>query len=231
MSPLGPLSPLGPFSPIDATAVSEAAYAFGLWTGWGVLHSVLASRRIKAALELVLGPVRFALYPFLYSAISVWTFYMVMQKEPDLPQLVWAVGGLAGLCMHAAQVAGVGLLIWAALTVDGMAFLGLRQVGQFVRGRMPQEADPERDFRTTRAYGFVRHPMHLGGILILALQPRMSLTALTFAVFGCLYIVVGSLLEERRMAAALGQRWQAYSRSTPMFLPWPRPKADVLEHP
>ncbi len=204
-------------------AMAEAAYAFGLWTGWAVLHSVLASRRVKAAVELVAGPVRFPLYPLGYTLISLWTFYVVMQKEPDLPQLIWLVEGAAGYGMHALQAAGVGLLVWAAFTVDGLAFLGLRQLGHLLRRQLPQEPDPVRAFRTGGAYGFVRHPMHLGGILILALQPRMTLNALVFAVFGCLYIVVGSLLEERRMAATLGELWDDYRRKVPMFLPWPRP--------
>ena len=68
-------------------ALADAAYAFGLWTGWGLLHSILASRRVKAACELVLGP-RYALYPLGYTVISLWTFWLVLVKEPDLPQLL-----------------------------------------------------------------------------------------------------------------------------------------------
>lgn len=203
--------------------IADAAYAFGLWTGWGALHSVLASRRVKAAFELVLGPVRFPLYPLGYTVVSLWTFWLVLKKEPDLPQLVWLVEGLPAYLMHGLQAAGVGLLVWAAFTVDGLAFLGLRQLGQLLARRIPLEPDPEKSFRTTGAYGLVRHPMHLGGILFLAFQPRMTLGALSFAVFGILYIIVGSLLEERRMAWALGERWKEYARATPMFLPWPRP--------
>jgi protein-S-isoprenylcysteine O-methyltransferase Ste14 len=209
--------------PITPEALADAAYAFGLWTGWGVLHSVLATRRVKAAVELVAGPLRFPLYPLGYTVISLWTFYLVVQKEPDLPQMLWFVQGAASYALYAVQAAGLGLLAWAAFTVDGLAFLGLRQLVQLLRGHPPQAADPERDFRTTGAYGFVRHPMHLGGILFLTCQPHMTLQALVFAVFGCLYIVLGSLLEERRMAWALGERWEAYCRRVPMFIPWPSP--------
>lgn len=207
---------------IGPEAMAGAAYAFGLWTGWGVLHSLLASRRIKAAMELALGPVRYPLYPLGYTFISLWTFWLVLKKEPDLPQVIWLVEGLPAYLMHALRAAGVGLLAWAAFTIDGLAFLGLRQLGQLLTRRIPQEPDPERDFRSTGAYGLVRHPMHLGGILFLVFQPRMTLGALSFALFGVLYIVIGSLLEERRMAWALGRRWEQYARTTPMFLPWSR---------
>ncbi len=207
-------------------AIADAAYSFGLWTGWGVLHSVLASRRVKAAFELVLGPVRFPLYALGYTVVSLWTFWLVMAKEPDLPQVLWAVEGALSWGLRALQVAGAGLLAWAAFTIDGMAFLGLRQLGQLLSRRIPEQPDPDKSFRDSGAYGFVRHPMHLGGILILACQPVMTLGGFSFAAFGILYILVGSMLEERRMAWALGGRWQAYTRRVPMFLPFWRPGGD-----
>lgn len=212
-----------PMNMIGPEAIADAAYSFGLWTGWGLLHSVLASRRVKAAVELVAGPVRFPLYPLGYTLISLWTFWLVMKKEPDLPQVLWLVEGGAAYALRALQVAGVGLLAWAALTIDGLAFLGLRQLGQLLSRRIPQEPDPDRSFRDSGAYGLVRHPMHLGGILILACQPEMTLGAFSFSAFGILYIVVGSLLEERRMAWALGARWEQYVRRVPMFVPFLKP--------
>lgn len=205
---------------IGAEAIADAAYSFGLWTGWGLLHSILASRRVKAAVELVAGPVRFPLYPLGYTLVSLWTFWLVMQKEPDLPQVLWLVEGGAAYLLRALQVAGAGLLAWAAFTVDGLAFLGLRQLGQLLSRRIPDQPDTHKSFRDTGAYGLVRHPMHLGGILILSCQPVMTLGAFAFAAFGVLYIIVGSLLEERRMAWALGERWEAYVRRVPMFVPF-----------
>jgi len=210
---------------LSPAALASAGYAFGLWTGWGLLHSVLAARRVKAAFELLLGP-RFAYYPIGYSLVSLWTFALVYVKEPDLPQLLWAVEGPATLFMHGVQLSGLALLAWAGVSMHGLKMLGVTQLISLVRGRPAEEADMHRDFTSTKAYGLVRHPMHLGGMLFLAFQPRLTLGGFVFALFGCLYMVIGSWLEERRLALELGPVWADYARRVPMLIPrlWPNPR-------
>ena len=206
---------------VSPEAIADAAYALGLWTGWGVVHSVLAARRVKAACELVLGP-RYALYPLGYSVISLWTFWLVLTKEPDLPQVLWAVEGLPQFLLYGLQGLGLALLAWAGWSMNGLKLLGLPQFLSMVRGRVPDEADLHKDFSTKGAYGLVRHPMHAGGMLFLLCAPRQSLGGLVFAVFGCAYMVIGTLLEERRLALTLGPVWGEYVRRVPMFLPFLR---------
>lgn len=211
-------------SPLTPEALGNAGYAFGLWTGWGALHSLLAARRVKAAFELLLGP-RYVYYPTAYSAISLWTFYLVLVKEPDLPQLLWAVEGPAALGMYALQLAGLALLVWAGVSMHGLKMLGVTQLVSLLRRRLPEEADMHKDFTSTGAYNLVRHPMHAGGILFLAMQPRLTLGGAAFALFGCLYMVAGSLFEERRLARELGPVWADYARRVPMFVPRLRPRS------
>lgn len=216
------MSPLAP-EILTPQALADAGCAFGLWTGWGVLHSVLAARRVKAAFAQLLGP-RYALYPTLYSLVSLWTFYVVYAREPALPQLLWAVHGLAALAMYGLQLAGLALLFWAGVSMQGFKMLGLTQLVSLLRGRAPDAADLRQDFTSTKAYGVVRHPMHVGGMLFLAFQPHLTLGGFVFALFGCLYMLLGSWLEERRLTRELGPVWADYARRVPMFLPqiWPR---------
>ena len=207
-------------------ALADAGYAFGLWTGWGLLHSVLAARRVKAAFKALLGP-RYAFYPTGYSLISLWTFYVVLMKEPALPQLIWAEQGFFAYAMYAVQLAGLGLLVWAGVSMHGLRMLGVTQLVSALRGGLAEDMDMHKDFTSTGAYGLVRHPMHVGGMVFLLVQPRLTLGSLTFALFGCLYMIIGSLLEERRMAQELGPVWADYARQVPMFIPriWPRRSA------
>ncbi|MHC1752287.1 methyltransferase family protein [Humidesulfovibrio sp.] len=200
-------------------AVRAAAYAFGLWTGWGALHSVMAARRVKLAFELALGP-RYVLYPFAYTVISLWTFWLVLTKEPALPQVLWELGGAPKYILHAVQALGLGLLAWAGVSLGGLKMLGLPQLLDTLRGRVADEADIQRDFSSHGAYALVRHPMHAGGIAFLACAPTQTLGGLVFAVFGCAYMVVGTLLEERRLSRELGPVWADYAARVPMFLPF-----------
>jgi len=204
---------------VSPEALSDAAYVFGLWTGWGLVHSVLAARRVKAACELLLGP-RYALYPLGYTVISLWTFWLVLAKSPDLPQVLWEVEGLPKYILYAAQAAGLGLLAWAGWSMQGLKLLGVPQFVSMLRGRVPDEPDLRKDFSVRGAYGLVRHPMHSGGMLFLLCAPRQSLGGLVFAVFGCLYMILGTFLEERRLSQSLGPVWTDYTRRVPMFIPF-----------
>lgn len=204
---------------LDAQAMADAAYAFGLWTGWGLLHSVMAARRVKAAFGLAMGQ-RAALYPFLYTVVSLWTFWLAFAKSPELPQLLWAVEGWPKILLYAAQLSGLGLLAWAGWSMKGLKLLGLTQLASSLRGRVPDEADIREDFSTRGAYGLVRHPMHAGGMLFLLCAPAQTLGGLVFALFGVLYMLLGTLLEERRLRQDLGPAWQDYARRVPMFVPF-----------
>lgn len=200
-------------------AIRSAAYAFGLWTGWGALHSFMAARRVKLAFELALGP-RYVLYPFAYTVISLWTFWLVLTKEPALPQVLWELAGAPKYILHVVQALGLGLLAWAGVSLGGLKMLGLPQLVDTLRGRMADEADIQRDFSSHGAYALVRHPMHAGGIAFLACAPTQTLGGLVFAVFGCAYMIVGTLLEERRLSRELGPVWADYAARVPMFLPF-----------
>jgi len=205
-------------------ALADAALAFGLWTAWGLLHSVTAARRFKAACARLLGPRVFVLYPLAYSLVSLGTFYLAFRLEPDLPQRLWAAHGFLALLLYGLQLAGLGLLVWAGLSMHALKMFGLPQFMAVLRGRAPEVPNLRRDFTSTGAYALARHPMHTGGMLLLIFQPRQNLGGFVFALFGCLYMVAGSLLEERRLASELGPVWADYARRVPMFLPrlWPR---------
>lgn len=200
-------------------ALAGAALAFGLWMAWGALHSVTAAPWFKAACARLLGPRAYALYPLAYSVVSLGTFSLAFRLEPDLPQQVWAVHGFLALLMHGLQLAGLGLLVWAGMSMHAFRMFGLPQLMAVLRGRPPDAPDLRRDFTSSGAYALVRHPMHLGGMLLLLFQPRLSLGGFVFALFGCLYMVAGSLLEERRLARELGPVWADYVRRVPMLLP------------
>ena len=208
-------------APVDIPpeAWADAAYALGLWTGWALLHSALASHRFKNAMEVALGPTRWALYPLAYTVVSLWTFSVVWLKEPSLPQTIWLVGGAGALLLYFLQAAGLALVAWAGFTVNGTKMLGLRQLVDTLRGRIADEPDPKRDFRSTGAYGLVRHPMHVGGTLFLFCAPHMTLGSLVFACFAAVYFLYGAWMEERRLSQSLGPVLADYARRVPMYLP------------
>jgi protein-S-isoprenylcysteine O-methyltransferase Ste14 len=119
--------------------------------------------------------------------------------------LVTAVGWLLAFC-------GAGLRLWCT---------------RYIGGRKDKE------LQTAGPYSLVRHPLYLGSLLItlgwvLALgNPLVALVVLGF--FGLQYQVTINT-EEAVLANLFGEQWEAYTKSTPLFIPRLRlPKGQAPE--
>jgi protein-S-isoprenylcysteine O-methyltransferase Ste14 len=112
----------------------------------------------------------------------------------------------------------------AVLQADPLRFAGISQALAYLRGD-PLPLPPER-LQVGGFYSLVRHPLYLFSLLTLWPTPIMTDTLLGFVVGATAYFLVGSRLEERRLAAEFGPQYREYRRRVPWLLPWPRPRAD-----
>jgi protein-S-isoprenylcysteine O-methyltransferase Ste14 len=103
------------------------------------------------------------------------------------------------------------VLVGAARSYDMRRFLGLAQLGGDVADEEP--------FRADGMLGYVRHPLYLGSILLLAGLVRDSVSAQT-AVFATLYFVIGLRFEERALLRRFGAVYGAYRAAVPALVPW-----------
>ena len=196
---------------------------------WAALHSALASRRAKdvAAARLPHGR---ELYRVFYNAQAVVLFAGLAAYIVALPRrTLYRVRGPAAVALRCGQLAGIAWAV-AAARATGMARLtGLDNVAALAHAEPPHPPPaaqgPELDERTgeLRAGGpfrLVRHPLNLAPLPPFWLTPHMTTRRLAFNVVGTLYLVLGSLHEERRLAAAYGDRYRRYPESgVPFYLP------------
>lgn len=178
-----------------------------LWLSFALGHSLLAGDRSPLA---VAGRASRLLYNFLavaHLAIVLVLGHLLLESRPfDLPPLVnWARMGLAG--------AGLAVLVLALRQYDLRRFAGLTQL----RGTESGSAEPE-PLRVGGLNRYVRHPLYLGGILFLV-GLADSQFGLATALWGSIYFLIGSRVEERRLLAVYGAAYERYRRTTPAFLP------------
>jgi predicted metal-dependent hydrolase/protein-S-isoprenylcysteine O-methyltransferase Ste14 len=126
---------------------------------------------------------------------------------------VWQLDGSWARAMTCAYVAGIALVYAAALWLDHLHLLGLRQAWTDA-----PTADPT-ELRVTGPYRFVRHPLMTGLLVVFWCTPHMTWSQLVLAGGMTAYIVVGTLHEERRLARMFGAAYAAYARLTPMLTP------------
>ena len=141
---------------------------------------------------------------------------LVFWQWRPLPQVIWSVDGAgARAAMLGVSLAGFGLVLYASFLIDHFDLFGLRQVWRHLHGLPHQHPT----FKMPWLYRQVRNPLMLGFLIAFWVTPDLTLGRLLFNVAITGYILVGVALEERDLAASLGEEYGAYRQRTPMLLP------------
>lgn len=69
-------------------------------------------------------------------------------------------------------------------------------------------------------YCWVRHPLYLAGILAIWFNLDIALDRLLFNLLFTIWMVVGTILEERDLVAAHEEAYRSYQSKVPILIPW-----------
>jgi|GEM_PF-86531 len=184
-------------------------YAFVIWAA---LHSLLASRIVKAWFERAWGALARRWYRLGYVLFAGFSFLPVLALWITLPdQLLYQVAAPWRWLMlwgQGAALVGLAATLWQT---DVLEFSGLSRLWQ------PEPAVGPLQVRGL--YCYVRHPMYLFGMILLWLTPVMTVNLFALYLAMSLYFYVGSLHEEQRMLAEFGEAYARYRTRTPMWFP------------
>ena len=211
-----------------SAAPGRAVLICAIWAG---VHSLLASRRAKDASARVAGArSRDGLYRVAYNAQSVVTVVWAARLLARLPDRgLYEVRPPWSWLFRAGQIVSLGVLFSGVRVVGVLEFAGIVPLWRALTGPdsrpepeaqgPPMGADGEME--TTGAFRFTRHPGNLGAMGFFLLWPRMTVNRATLAALVALYVVLGSLHEERRLRMAYGEAFERYRQKVPFLIPRP----------
>jgi hypothetical protein len=203
-----------------------------VFTVLAAIHSLLASKPTKDLARRIAGPrYRNGLYRFAYNAKSVlilawatWWFLHLPDREIYQVRAPWS------WLFRAGQIASLGVLLSAVRTIGILDFAGMSQLRNFLAGLDPGP-EPEAqgpplgadgEIVADRVFRFTRHPSNLGVLGLFLFFPRITVNRVTLTTLIALYVLLGSLHEERRLKAAYGEPFERYRREVPFLVPWLR---------
>jgi len=194
------------------TALTMSAY--------GLIHSCLASTSLKQFIRQLVGEQR---YYGLYRAS--YNFFAIVSLSPILGLIIlrpgnilWQVSGLGQLLFMLIQGIGIIGITLSLYQINLGQFIGISQMMAYFRGQtLPL---PPESLQFGGVYHLVRHPLYLFSLLVIWPMGVMSESLLAFNIASTLYFVVGSILEERRLAATYGEPYRTYQKSTPSIIPF-----------
>ena len=191
-------------------AISPSAIAVdvALFTAFALHHSVFARDAIRKRITRIVGALERSTYVWIASALFIavcawWQPVAGLAWRIDQPALAWL--------LRIAQLLGLWLTLRSALMIDFLELGGLRQVGRAL-SRAPDEPDRARpaEYTTSGPYGWIRHPIYLGWVLMLFAVPLMTMTRFVFAVTSSAYLLMAIPLEERSLRLSSGGAYDKY---------------------
>jgi protein-S-isoprenylcysteine O-methyltransferase Ste14 len=175
------------------------------WMTYYAIHSAMASDRIKTFLSITI-PAFYPYYRLVYSVFALLNLLLLLQLHVIVPSESIFESRIAPwigftLCLAAAVV----LLV--SIRSYGIGFL-IRE-------------SREDELVTTGLNSIVRHPLYFGTLLLLIgvflILPKWK--NLVVLVISSLYLVIGSLLEERKLIARFGEDYISYRERVNMLIP------------
>ena len=195
-----------------------------LWAAYCAVHSALISTRVTNFFKRVLRA-HYAFYRLFFNAFSLITFvplliYSRSQRYQDPMIFEWS--GNWRILQYLLIILALVLVISGARHYSLSQFLGFRQIRtRSSHGGMTETGNID----MTGVLGITRHPWYVAVFLLLWANDLNIGTIVVNLVLSA-YLVIGTLLEERKLVMEFGEEYRDYQARVSMFLPikWLNPR-------
>jgi protein-S-isoprenylcysteine O-methyltransferase Ste14 len=108
------------------------------------------------------------------------------------------------------------LFFLGARHYDARQLLGIKQIRE---GTSNKAITDSGKLDTTGVLGMIRHPWYAAGILLIW-AGQLDVSAILANTIFTAYLIIGALLEERKLVREFGDEYQAYQKRVSMFIPF-----------
>ena len=183
------------------------------WLLFAALHSLLARSVIQKKAEIYLG----RSYRLIYNLLALLTIALVL-----LAGRHWLNGtrfsvfdsNIVFMSAFGIQILGYIVLLVALLKYDVGRFAGITQL--FTGERV--SASTSEPLQKQGLNRWVRHPLYTGVLLVLW-GGAVSLFDVWTAIWGTVYLLIGTMFEERKLLRIYGDDYHQYKKEVPRYFP------------
>ena len=188
-----------------------------LWIVWCAVHSGTISITVAGFCKRRLGSY-YRFYRVFYNLVAVATIVPVILHAQSLQEHVLFRWEGFSIVFQVLLLVLAGLLFLAgARHYDMLQCLGLRQI---LTGASHGALSASGKLDTSGILGATRHPWYLAAMLLIwADYGALTAATLITNVILTVYLVVGTILEERKLVMELGEEYREYQRQVPMLFP------------
>jgi len=178
-------------------APGTIGFDVALFSVFALHHSIFARIPVRSFIRKVVpAELERSLYVWVASLMLIGVCY----AWRAVPGVLWQVSPPWNWPLVAVQLAAVWWTLRSAAVIDGLELAGVRQVSN-PKSQNPNPKSQTVEFKTDGPYGWVRHPIYLGWIVIVFSVGTMTMTRFVFAAISSLYLVIAIPFEERTLLA------------------------------
>ncbi|MBU1023136.1 hypothetical protein KKB99_02520 [bacterium] len=187
-----------------------------LWILWCIVHSATTSLSLTNFLKNKISD-KFRFYRLFYNLLAIATLiplviYSISVEEPKI--LIWD-GGFQ-FVRYVLAVLIFALFFFSLIAYDWLQFWGIRQIIQKSASRA---LSSQKKIISTGILGFIRHPLYL--MLLIAIWILdLDMTQIIRNVILTIYILIGTILEERKLIVEYGDEYRDYQSKVSMLFPY-----------
>jgi len=154
----------------------------------------------------------------MYSVVSglVLLALIILWQESTI--VLVSADGLYRLALRALFFLAIAAQVWGTWVLKSADLFGIKAV---LRNETATQSPTSIVIRGP--YRWVRHPLYLTTLLMIWSQPDLTADRLLFNALFTVWIILGTLLEERDLVGVYGDDYREYQRSVPMLIPYRKP--------
>lgn len=200
-------------------------YISTLWAAYCALHSFLISNWLTNKISDKLKKY-FAFYRLFYVIFSlvllIWLIkYSSNYADGIIIEYSFPLSLIRSMLMYGAIV----IFIWAFFfDYDSLHFFGIRQILNMNKNLT---INPDVAIKKRGLLGMVRHPMYFALIIYLWTQTFRLLDIYVNIVL-TIYVLIGTILEEKKLILEFGKSYEKYQNEVPMLIPFTRPRSITI---
>jgi methanethiol S-methyltransferase len=188
-----------------------------LWTTWCVIHSGMISLTVTNYLKNRLGSY-YKFYRLFFNLVALITFIPLVVYSKSLKgPVVFRWEGYLTIVQITLLIIVIFLFISGGLKYDMLEFFGIRQIKT---GKSHSTLSESGDIDTSGILSITRHPWYLAAIMLVWIFYReMYVSTLIVNILLTIYLVIGPVLEERKLFIELGDSYRNYKDRVSMLFP------------
>lgn len=195
---------------------SALAWDLGLSLVFFVQHSGMIRIGFRKRLERMVDPVWHGAIYAVSSGLVLIVLVILWQPTSAV------VARLAEPWRWLAWMAMAGVIVALGLTVRGLRGFDAFGVAP-LRRRLREREERPVVIAAAGAYAWVRHPLYLLVLILIWLHPDLTADRLLLNLTWTVWVVIGTILEERDLVSSFGDEYRRYQQMVPMLVPWRRP--------